>query len=100
LCASFSRRASALKETNANTPTTDKKSGDHKQEATLNKGLMFFTNDREFQIIANATERIFPKDDLGPGAIDLGVPYFIDNQLAVWAGHYVNSKNPLFDFLT
>jgi len=24
----------------------------------------------------------------------------IDNQLAVWAGHYVNSKNPLFDFLT
>lgn len=68
---------------NANTPsTTDKKSEDHKQEATLNKGLMFFTNDREFQILANATERIFPKDDLGPGAIDLGVPYFIDNQLA------------------
>src|SRR5699024_12352606 len=29
-----------------------------------------------------ATERIFPKDDLGPGAIELGVPYFIDKQLS------------------
>src|SRR5699024_3645858 len=26
--------------------------------------------------------RIFPEDDNGPGAIELGVPYFIDKQLA------------------
>lgn len=45
------------------------------------RGLMFFKNDAEFQILAQATERIFPEDDLGPGAIGLGVPYFIDHQL-------------------
>lgn len=68
---------------NANkTTSTINKSGDHKQEGKLNKGLMFFTKDRDFQVLANATERIFPEDDLGPGAIGLGVPYFIDNQLA------------------
>lgn len=32
--------------------------------------------------MSQATERIFPEDDFGPGAIGLGVPYFIDNQLA------------------
>lgn len=54
------------------------------------KGRKFFTRDADFQILSQATERIFPKDDLGPGAIELGVPYFIDNQLA---GSYgMNSK--------
>ncbi|MGK7378914.1 gluconate 2-dehydrogenase subunit 3 family protein [Planococcus sp. 1R117A] len=54
------------------------------------RGLMFFKNDAEFQILAQATERIFPEDDLGPGAIGLGVPYFIDQQLAGAYGE--NSK--------
>jgi len=36
----------------------------------------------EFNVLSQAVERIFPEDDLGPGAIGLGVPYFIDNQLA------------------
>ena len=56
-----------------NTATTDK---------PLSRGKMFFTNALEFATLSAATERIFPKDDLGPGAIDLAVPYFIDNQLA------------------
>lgn len=46
------------------------------------RGLIFFKNDAEFQVLAQATERIFPEDDLGPGAIGLNVPYFIDKQLA------------------
>ncbi|TQR21273.1 gluconate 2-dehydrogenase subunit 3 family protein [Psychrobacillus vulpis] len=46
------------------------------------QAMQFFQNSRDFQVLSNATERIFPKDDLGPGAIDLGVPYFIDHQLA------------------
>lgn len=54
------------------------------------RGLMFFKNDAEFQILAQATERIFPEDDLGSGAIGLGVPYFIDQQLAGAYGE--NSK--------
>ncbi|MBY0123047.1 gluconate 2-dehydrogenase subunit 3 family protein [Bacillus sp. S/N-304-OC-R1] len=49
---------------------------------TSPKGRMFFTKELDFNILSKATERIFPKDDLGPGAIELGVPYFIDNQLA------------------
>lgn len=53
-------------------------------------GLQFFKNDAEFQILAQATERIFPEDDLGPGAIGLNVPYFIDRQLAGAYGE--NSK--------
>lgn len=55
-----------------------------------NNAKMFFQNDRDFQILANATERIFPEDDLGPGAIGLDVPYFIDHQLAGQYGS--NSK--------
>ena len=54
------------------------------------RGLMFFKNNAEFEILAQATERIFPEDDLGPGAIGLGVPYFIDRQLAGSYGE--NSK--------
>lgn len=50
--------------------------------AVENRGLMFFTNQNEFNVLSQAVERIFPEDDLGPGAIKLGVPYFIDNQLA------------------
>lgn len=54
------------------------------------RGLQFFKNNAEFEILAQATERIFPEDDLGPGAIALGVPYFIDGQLAGAYGE--NSK--------
>lgn len=46
------------------------------------RGLMFFTNTNEINILSGAVERIFPEDELGPGAIKLGVAYFIDNQLA------------------
>jgi gluconate 2-dehydrogenase gamma chain len=46
------------------------------------KGYIFFTNMLQIDTISQATERIFPKDPTYPGAIELGVPYFIDNQLA------------------
>lgn len=46
------------------------------------RGRMFFTNSLEFGTLSAAAERIFPKDASGPGAIELAVPYFIDNQLA------------------
>lgn len=42
----------------------------------------FFSRFEDFVVLQAATERIFPKDDNGPGAIELGVPYFIDKQLA------------------
>lgn len=46
------------------------------------RARMFFTNVMDFNILSAAAERIFPKDETGPGAVDLGVPYFIDHQLA------------------
>ncbi|ANU08992.1 gluconate 2-dehydrogenase subunit 3 [Planococcus antarcticus DSM 14505] len=54
------------------------------------RGLVFFGNNAEFEILNQATERIFPEDDLGPGAIGLKVAYFIDQQLAGSYGE--NSK--------
>ncbi|WNQ10621.1 gluconate 2-dehydrogenase subunit 3 family protein [Paenibacillus aurantius] len=45
------------------------------------QALMFFTQEA-FQITEAAAERIFPKDDAGPGAKELGVAYYIDHQLA------------------
>ena len=44
--------------------------------------LEYFTNRADFILLGQATERIFPEDENGPGAIGLGVPYYIDHQLA------------------
>jgi len=52
------------------------------QNHEINVGLQHFKTMKSFNILSQATERILPEDDLGPGAIGLGVPYFIDNQLA------------------
>lgn len=46
------------------------------------EALQFFTRKEDFDTLAAATEVIFPEDDNGPGAIELGVPYYIDKQLA------------------
>ncbi len=51
---------------------------------------MFFTRFEDFNVLSQATERIYPEDDNGPGAIGLGVPFFIDKQLA---GAYGVNKN-------
>ncbi|SES38698.1 gluconate 2-dehydrogenase subunit 3 family protein [Psychrobacillus sp. OK032] len=42
----------------------------------------FFVRQKDFDAIVAATEVIYPEDKNGPGAIALGVPYFIDKQLA------------------
>ncbi len=54
------------------------------------RGMKFFTNDLQLHTIEEAAERIFPKDDLGPGAKELMVAFFIDNQLA--SGYGYNSR--------
>lgn len=53
-----------------------------KTAADLTDARMFFSRKEDFDILSAATERIFPKNDDGPGAVELGVPYFIDKQLA------------------
>lgn len=49
---------------------------------SLQDARMFFDRREDFETLAAATERIFPEDNQGPGAIELGVPYFFDKQLA------------------
>lgn len=62
----------------------------------LQEARTYFSRLDDFETLAAATERIFPKDDNGPGAIELGVPYFIDKQLAgAWgANHKEYMKGP------
>lgn len=48
----------------------------------LMEARVFFKRQQDFNVLRSMTERIFPEDDNGPGAIGLGVPYFIDRQLA------------------
>ena len=63
------------------------KSDSNKGADTFNRALMYFTRKKDFDVLSAATERIFPEDENGPGAIDLGVPYFIDHQLASGYGN-------------
>ncbi|MFF2091640.1 gluconate 2-dehydrogenase subunit 3 family protein [Paenibacillus sp. NPDC058174] len=52
-----------------------------KTTKNFNEALMFLTQE-QFQITEAAVERIFPEDDIGPGAKALGVAFFVDHQLA------------------
>ncbi|MDV6376581.1 gluconate 2-dehydrogenase subunit 3 family protein [Deinococcus arenicola] len=45
-----------------------------------------FFNPVEIAFIEAAVARLIPKDDLGPGALEAGVAYYIDGQLASWYG--------------
>ncbi|PSL50631.1 gluconate 2-dehydrogenase gamma chain [Salsuginibacillus halophilus] len=60
---------------------------------------MFFKREEDFRVLSAAVERIFPEDDLGPGAIALGVPYYIDKQLAGGYGRNAREymQGPFFE---
>lgn len=47
----------------------------------FNRALMYLSQE-QLQITETAVERIFPADEIGPGAKELGVAFFIDHQLA------------------
>lgn len=51
------------------------------QPVYYHQALMFFSLE-QFAITEAAAERIFPQDDLGPGAKELGAAFYIDHQLA------------------
>src|SRR5690625_1050004 len=59
-----------------------KSSQTQKAYERLQDARLFFSRSEYCDILSAATERIYPEDDNGPGAIELGVPYFIDKQLA------------------
>lgn len=65
-------------------PSTSK---DSAKQSNSNRALKYFTRQSDFQILSAATERIYPEDENGPGAVELGAPYFIDHELAGSYGH-------------
>src|SRR5690625_6753442 len=48
-----------------------------KTEIDFQEARLFFSRREDFNVLSAATERLFPKDDHGPEAIELAVPYFI-----------------------
>lgn len=73
---------------NSNETATQNQQEGQQEAHNFNRALKFFKNRAVFERLSAATERIFPEDDLGPGAIALGVPYFIDHEMA---GEYGNN---------
>ena len=63
-------------------PTDEQKENKNKKKDPPEQARMFFTRFSDFVVLEQAAERIYPEDHNGPGAIELGVPYFIDRQLA------------------
>lgn len=70
-------------------PATEPETDEHGEaapgaggEQDHHTGYMFFTKHSDRETIEAAMERIFPEDDLGPGAAALGAAYFLDTQLA------------------
>lgn len=57
-------------------------SSGHTDSHNFNDARMYLSRNIDFETLAAASERIYPQDDNGPGAIELGVPYFIDRQMA------------------
>jgi len=55
---------------------------EHGSSKDAGHALMFFTNPEDFKVLESACERIYPADELGPGAKELGAAFFIDRQLA------------------
>ncbi|GAK09507.1 gluconate 2-dehydrogenase subunit 3 family protein [Geomicrobium sp. JCM 19038] len=65
--------------------STSTSNGDHNHGNGSNdymEARLFFKRQEDFRVLSSAVERIFPEDEVGPGAIALSVPYFIDRQLA------------------
>jgi gluconate 2-dehydrogenase gamma chain len=60
--------------------------------SSAERAYVFFT-DPEIAFIKAAVARLIPADELGPGAVEAGVPYFLDRQLASAYGggaHFYN----------
>jgi gluconate 2-dehydrogenase gamma chain len=69
--------------------------GAHAASAVARESYVFFNPD-EAAFVEAAVERLIPADENGPGALDAGVPYFIDRQLAgAWgAGERLYRSGP------
>ncbi|CAD2070668.1 gluconate 2-dehydrogenase [Jeotgalicoccus coquinae] len=74
----------------ASEDTAQNTGGEAAVQEDYTRAYKFFTKADDFKTIEAAAERIFPEDELGPGAIALGVGWFIDHELA--SGYGVNAR--------
>lgn len=65
-------------------------------DAESDKSVYLFFNSAEARFIEAACERLIPADKSGPGALDAGVPHYLDKQLAgAWgAGERLYRSGP------
>jgi gluconate 2-dehydrogenase gamma chain len=64
----------------------------HAAHAAPAAAYVFFSR-LEAAFVDAALSRLIPNDELGPGAVEAGVTYFIDRQLAgAWGGHARNYR--------
>ncbi|MDK6863106.1 MULTISPECIES: gluconate 2-dehydrogenase subunit 3 family protein [Nosocomiicoccus] len=59
--------------------------GQSAESLPIKDARTYFSRQDDFKNLAAAADIIYPEDDNGPGATELGVPYFIDRQMY---GHY------------
>lgn len=84
----FTREFGSNQSNNSNAPSSEAKS------PSPARARLYFTRFSDFVVLEQATERIYPENDNGPGAIGLDVPYFIDKQLA---GDYGSNRKDYMD---
>jgi gluconate 2-dehydrogenase gamma chain len=63
---------------------SDDKTGAAGERAALSKPEDFkpsFFNDTEYAFVVAACDRLIPHDDIGPGAVEAGVPEFLDKHM-------------------
>lgn len=80
--------------TPAATPMSDMAGMDMEPGAPTNQGFAIFVP-YQAAIIQAAAARIIPTDDLGPGATEAGVVYFIDRQIA--KGENMGYRGPRYN---
>src|SRR5690348_8901747 len=87
--------AAATAATDAHALTGDK-TGAARAAAPSPQAAYTFFNPVEASFIEAAVDRLIPPDELGPGAVQAGVPFFIDRQLgAAWgAGERLYRSGP------
>ncbi|WP_147804163.1 gluconate 2-dehydrogenase subunit 3 family protein [Alkalicoccus halolimnae] len=81
-------------------PETAENSAENNNGAeSPSEARMFFKRQDDFNVLSAASEVIFPEDESGPGAVQLGVPYYIDKQLAGGYGRNAKEymKGPFFE---
>lgn len=85
--------------------SAEKRAGDAKTK--LSEYVPQFFTEPEWRFIVAACDCLIPSDDIGPGALEAGVPVFIDRQMETVYGHgglwymhapFITDVSPVFGY--